>query len=144
MPAEIRIPSLMKIGGGSFGEVAAVLLQLGCKRPLLVTDPFMVKAGLVERLEMQIRGAGLSCSTFSDTLPDPTSTVVEHGAVVFRAGGHDSLVSLGGGSPIDTAKAVGMLAAMAGPCVTTRLRMDRGWRDRCTWRFRRPPVRVPR
>ncbi len=90
----------MKIGGGSFEEVAAVLLQLGCKRPLLVTDPFMVKAGLVERLQTQICSAGLSCSTFSDTLPDPTSTVVERGAALFQAGGHDSLVSLGGGSPI--------------------------------------------
>ena len=114
MIAEIRIPSRMKIGGGAFAEAATLLLSLGCMRPLLVTDPFMMKSGLAETLSAQIRAAGLPCGIFSETLPDPTSAVVEQGAALFLAGNHDSLVSLGGGSPIDTAKAVGMLVSNGG------------------------------
>jgi alcohol dehydrogenase class IV len=114
MIADIRIPSLLKIGGGSFTEVSDLLIKLGCRRPLIVTDPFMMKIGLAERLQTQLREAGLPCAIFSDTLPDPTSAIVERGVDLFLAGDHDSLVSLGGGSPIDTAKAIGMLAKNGG------------------------------
>ena len=114
MQASIRIPSLLRIGGGAFDEVAGVLGELGCARPLLVTDPYMVRTGLAQRLQEQIRAAGLACGLFHETLPDPTTAVVEAGVRVFAEGRHDSLVSLGGGSPIDTAKAIGMLAANGG------------------------------
>ncbi len=114
MTAEIRIPCVLLIGGGCFAEVHAVLLKLGCRRPLIVTDPFMVKSGLVEKLRQQIHAAGLACAIFSETVPEPTSAVVEHGVDLFLSGDHDSLVSLGGGSPIDTAKAIGMLAKNGG------------------------------
>ena len=114
MIAEIKIPPILKIGGGSFAAVAALLQRLECKRSLIVTDPWMMKNQLAEKLATQIRDAGLSCEIFHETVPDPTSAVVEAGVRAFVQGGHDSLVSLGGGSPIDTAKAVGMLAANAG------------------------------
>ena len=114
MIAEIKIPRILKIGGGSFAAVASVLQRLECKRSLIVTDPWMMKSQLAERLARQMTDAGLSCEIFHETVPDPTSAVVEAGARVFVQGGHDSLVSLGGGSPIDTAKAIGMLAANKG------------------------------
>lgn len=114
MSAEIRIPSVLKVGGGSLAEVAALLVHLRCARPLLVTDPFMMQTGLATKLQAQIVEAGLRCEVFHETLPDPTSAVVEEGVRVYAAGGHDSLVSLGGGSPIDTAKAIGMLATNGG------------------------------
>jgi alcohol dehydrogenase class IV len=114
MSVEIRIPSLMKIGGGAFDEAGAVLAQLGCQRPLIVTDPFLQKQGLAERLRSQIGKAGIQAEILHETVADPTSEVVDVGVRMYRAGGHDSLVSLGGGSPIDTAKAIGMLAANGG------------------------------
>ncbi len=114
MTAEIRFPSALKIGGGSFTEVSGLLLALRCARPLIVTDAFMMTNGLAERLRTQIREASLPCGIFHETLPDPTSSIVEEGVRVFLAGGHDSLVSLGGGSPIDTAKAIGMVASNGG------------------------------
>ncbi len=114
MQASIRIPSLLRIGGGAFDGVAGVLAELGCARPLLVTDPYMVETGFAPRLREQIRAAGLACSVFHETLSDPTTAVVEAGVRVFTEGRHDSLVSLGGGSPIDTAKAIGMLVANGG------------------------------
>jgi alcohol dehydrogenase class IV len=114
MIANIRIPSSLKIGGGSFAEVSSLLRELRCRRPLIVTDPFMMSTGLAGKLHAQICQAGLPSAIFSDTVPDPTSAIVEHGVRVFVAGDHDSLVSLGGGSPIDTAKAIGMLANNGG------------------------------
>jgi alcohol dehydrogenase class IV len=114
MRAEIRIPSILKIGGGSFAEVATLLLGLQCRRPLIVTDPFMMKNELPERLRTQIRDAGMTCEIFHETQSDPTTAIVEEGVRLYLEGGHDSLVSLGGGSPIDTAKAIGMLAANSG------------------------------
>jgi alcohol dehydrogenase class IV len=114
MAVEIRIPPILQIGGGSFSTVAALLLRLRCGRPLIVTDPFLMKNQLAAKLATQIRDAGLSCEIFHETVADPTTTVVEAGVGAFERGGHDSLVSLGGGSPIDTAKAIGMLSANQG------------------------------
>src|SRR3984885_9878650 len=114
MTAEIRIPPILKIGGGSFATVATLLPRLRAKRPLIVTDPFLMKTQLAERLATQIRDAGFGCEIFHETVPDPTTVVVDAGVRRFVEGAHDSLVSLGGGSPIDTAKAIGMLAANGG------------------------------
>jgi alcohol dehydrogenase class IV len=114
MMAEIKIPSILKIGGGSLAGVAAILLRLRCSRPLMVTDPFLMKTQLAEKLATQIRNEGLSCEIFHETVADPTTQVVDAGVRRFVEGAHDGLVSLGGGSPIDTAKAIGMLAANGG------------------------------
>ena len=111
---EILLPSIIKIGGGSFQEASATLVRLRCKRPLIVTDVFLAQQGLSERLRVQIEQTGIECGIFSETVPDPTTDAVSEGVRVFMAGQHDSLVSLGGGSPIDTAKAIGMLVANGG------------------------------
>jgi alcohol dehydrogenase class IV len=105
MIAEIKIPPILKIGGGAFATVSALLPRLRGKRPLIVTDAFLLKTQLADRLASQIREAGLSCEIFHETVPDPTTTVVDAGVRKFVEGAHDSLVSLGGGSPIDTAMA---------------------------------------
>jgi len=114
MAAEIQIPLVLKIGAGAFGEAASTLARLQCSRPLIVTDAFMMSCGLAARLHDQLVQAGIPCAIFSETVPDPTTEVVDAGVRAFLAGRHDSLVSLGGGSPIDTAKAIGLLAANGG------------------------------
>ena len=116
MSAEILVPSVLKIGGGAFDEVASVVARLGARRTLLVTDPFLMSQGLATRLQQQMQAAGMICEIFAETVPDPTTDVVIAGVKAFKAGGFDCLVSLGGGSPIDTAKAIGMLAANPGEC----------------------------
>src|SRR5262249_5266550 len=114
MTAEIQIPPIIKVGSGLFPEVSGLLARLNCKRPLIVSDAFLVRQGRVDDLRNQIVAAGFECGVYSDTVPDPTSDAVDGGVRAFVAGGHDSLVSLGGGSPIDTAKAIGMLVANGG------------------------------
>jgi len=114
MIAEIQIPSILKIGGGSLAEAPAILARLNCARPLIVTDPFLESQGLPAKLQHLIVKSGRHCGVFTETVADPTTDVVDAGIRAFLAGRHDSLVSLGGGSPIDTAKAIGMLIANGG------------------------------
>jgi alcohol dehydrogenase class IV len=111
MVAVIVSPRLMRIGGGSLQQVAEVLRQFGLSRPLVVTDPWMVSSGTVERCLAPLREAGIAATVFSDTVPDPTDTVIEAGVAVLAGGDFDCLIGFGGGSPMDTAKAMAILAA---------------------------------
>lgn len=115
MVATIVSPRIMRIGGGAVAQVAEVLASLGLARPFVVTDPFMVSSGLARRVLDPLEAAGIAAPVFSDTVPDPTDTVVEAGvAALKQAGRVDCLIGFGGGSPIDTAKAIAILAAGGG------------------------------
>lgn len=114
MAATISLPRLISIGGGAFQEVPDMLGRIGVVRPLIVTDPYMRDCGVLDRLTGLLDRAGMSWQVFADTVPDPTSTIVEAGTAILTAGGFDGLVALGGGSPIDTAKAMAILAANGG------------------------------
>ncbi|HVY14873.1 MAG TPA: iron-containing alcohol dehydrogenase [Rhodopila sp.] len=107
-------PRLMLVTGGAVKQVAEVLGKFGLSRPLVVTDPFMVKSGHVQHCLDPLAAAGIAASVFSDTVPDPTDTVVETGVAELRKGQFDCLIGFGGGSPIDTAKAMAILAAGGG------------------------------
>ena len=109
MIATLVHPRLMRVGAGAVAELASVLVTLGLSRPLVVTDPFMVRSGLLRRCLDPLEAAGIVAAVFSDTVPEPTDTVVEDGVALIA--GHDCLVGFGGGSPIDTAKAIAILAA---------------------------------
>ncbi len=114
MAADIQIPPIMRFGAGLLPDVPAIVKLLKCARPLIVTDPFMLKQGPPGVLADHLRRAGLQCEVFADTVPDPTSDAIAGGVIAYRGGNHDGLISLGGGSPIDTAKAIGMIAANGG------------------------------
>jgi alcohol dehydrogenase class IV len=106
-------PRLTEIGGGTVAGIAALLARFGLSRPLIVSDPFMVSSGLLERLTQPLRAAGIAFDVFSETIPEPTDLIVEAG-VKRIAPHHDCLLAFGGGSPIDTAKAMTILAAGGG------------------------------
>lgn len=106
-------PRIIEIGGGTVAKAGALLARLGFSRPLIVTDPFMVSSGLLERLTGPLREAGIEFEVFSETIPEPTDTIVVAG-VQRIAPHHDCLIAFGGGSPIDTAKAMTILAAGGG------------------------------
>ncbi len=114
MTTDIRVPTVLKIGAGAFHEAAGVLSSLKCARPVIVTDAFLAGSGLAGKLRDQLVSSGLHCEVFAGVVADPTTEAVDQGVCAFSEGGHDSLVSLGGGSSIDTAKAIGLLAANGG------------------------------
>ncbi len=108
-------PRLMQIAGGAVRQTADILAKFGLSRPLVVSDPVMVATGLVNRVLDPLTAAGMSPALFADTVSDPTDTVVEAGVAAMRRGQFDCLVGFGGGSPIDTAKAMAILAAAEPP-----------------------------
>jgi len=106
-------PRIMEIGAGTVAGTAALLARLGLARPLIVTDPFMVSSGLLERLTGPLQAEGVVFEIFSETIAEPNDAIIEGG--VKRIGPHhDCLIAFGGGSPIDTAKAMTILAAHQG------------------------------
>jgi hypothetical protein len=100
-----------------FGAVRLLpdeLRTLGVRRPLIVTDPGVVSAGLVDRAREAL-GAGSGPAVFDATPENPTENAVLAALDLYRAWGCDGLVAVGGGSPIDLAKAVALLATHPGP-----------------------------
>ena len=74
----------------------------------------MVKLGLIDRVLAPLEAAGIRPAVFSDTNPEPTDTVIETGVREFARAPYDCLIGFGGGSPIDTAKAIAVLASKGG------------------------------
>ena len=112
--ANIAAPRMLQVGGGAVRQIPDVLGKFGLSRPLVVTDPFMVSSRHVQHCLEPLTAAGIVVTVFSDTVPDPTDTVIEAGVAVLRGGNFDCLIGFGGGSPIDTAKAMAILAAGGG------------------------------
>jgi alcohol dehydrogenase len=104
----------MRVGGGAAGELGSVLAGLGLTRPLLVTDSFLVSTGVADRLLANLRNAGLEAEVFSETVPDPTTDSLVAGVQAVAAHRADSVIGFGGGSPMDTAKALGLLSVQGG------------------------------
>jgi alcohol dehydrogenase class IV len=99
---------------GAVADIAGDLATLKIARPLIVTDAGVVAAGLVERIcaaAPQLRSAPV----FDAVATNPTEEAVEAALEPYRSGGCDGLVAIGGGSPIDLAKAVALLATHDGP-----------------------------
>ncbi|MGN5592906.1 iron-containing alcohol dehydrogenase [Stutzerimonas nitrititolerans] len=114
MSHRIVLPRLMEIGAGASQQLAAVLGGLGCSRPLIVTDRMMVELGYAVRLAEQLEQADIASRCFADTEPEPTAASIRAGVQMVREGDFDSIVALGGGSPIDSAKAIGILGKFGG------------------------------
>lgn len=110
----VMTPQLVLMGGGARRETATVLARLGIRHPLIVTDKFLVKTGVVGEIEAALGAAGLSVGIFDETVPDPTVSVIEAGVARLQTEPFDGLLAIGGGSPMDTAKAMAVLAKGGG------------------------------
>lgn len=110
----ITMPRLMAVGGGALAELPSLLERLGLAKPLIVTDPFLMRSGHLERVTQTLDEVSIPWRVFSDTVADPTTAVVETGTSHLAGGNYDCLVAVGGGSSIDTAKGMSVLAANGG------------------------------
>jgi choline dehydrogenase len=106
----MEVPTRLVHGPGAVGSLADVLRELGVERPLVVTDPGVVAAGLLDRVAGQLE----EHVVFDDVRPNPDIALVDRGVGVFRDSDRDGLVALGGGSSIDTAKSIGVVAEHGG------------------------------
>ena len=112
--ASIALPRIMRVGGGAVDEIGEVVAGLGLARPLVVTDKFLVGTGAVDRMVAQLETAGLHPAVFAETVPDPTTASLEAGVAAAAEHDADCVIGFGGGSPMDTAKALGLLARQGG------------------------------
>lgn len=99
---------------GALGLLAEELALLGIRRPLVVTDPGIAASDLLGRLQAALPTT-MEAAVFHDTPPNPTEAAVNAATEVYRAEGCDGLVALGGGSSMDLAKGVALLATHAPP-----------------------------
>jgi alcohol dehydrogenase class IV len=108
-------PTAIRFGPGRIAELPEACLALGIARPLLVTDPALAQHVIGHRVLEIARAAGLAVEVFADVQPNPIEANVLAGVELFRAGKHDGVIALGGGSGLDAAKAVAFMAAQTRP-----------------------------
>ncbi len=105
----------LKFGSGASAELGHDLAALGARRVLLVTDPGVAATGAPERIAEQVRSRGLEVTTYDGVHVEPTDASMEHAIAFARdAGPFDAVLAVGGGSSIDTAKAVNLLTTNPG------------------------------
>ena len=109
------IPTVSLMGVGAHKELGKRITTLGTKRPLIVTDKGITAAGLTKRIVDLIKeDTGIEVVVFEDTVPNPTDHNVRDGLEVFKGNKCDMIISLGGGSPHDCGKGIGILATNGG------------------------------
>lgn len=113
-PALVAFPRILRVGGGCSLDLADVLAQTGLSRPLIITDPFIAAQPFLADIVASLRAAGLQPRVFSEARPDPNTQSIEAATAALRQGDYDCVVGIGGGSPMDTAKAVALLGARGG------------------------------
>ena len=114
MSAIIVLPRIMRVGGGASLELLAVMAQLEIKNPLIVTQDFFIDSGHVGKILEPLKAAGVTVDIFSKVPADPTTDAINAGISVLREGDYDGIVAIGGGSSIDSAKAISVCGVQGG------------------------------
>ena len=114
MTTQVILPRIMQVGEDASLEIPAILASLGCSRPLIITDRMMVELGYAGKIQTCLADKSVIADVFDDTVPEPTVSSIQAGVETVRNGNYDSIIALGGGSPIDSAKAIGILGKFGG------------------------------
>lgn len=97
-------------GKGAVREIAGEVKRRGYQKALLCCGPHLAKSGAAEKITAILREAGAEYEIFSDIKANPTIENVQNGVRAYQKSGADFIVAVGGGSPMDTAKAIGIIA----------------------------------
>lgn len=98
-------------GYGAIAEIATEAKARGFKKALVCSDPDLVKFGVTDKVLTVLKNADLAYELYSDIKPNPTIDNVKHGVEAFKKAGADYIIAIGGGSSMDTAKAIGIIIA---------------------------------
>lgn len=107
-------PAVNNVGPGALKNVGPQVKELGYKKALLVTDDFLIKAGVAKQATDVLDEAGIAYVVYSDIQPNPTMKNVHDGLAVYQSEKCDFILSVGGGSPQDAAKGIAILATNGG------------------------------
>ena len=113
MAREFIVPGEIISGSGALTMAEKAIGGLG-KKALIVTDKVMIQLGNCAKVEEALRHQGIGYAIYSEITGEPTDTMIENGLKVYKEEGCDFLVALGGGSPIDSMKAIGSLVENGG------------------------------
>lgn len=116
--ATYYVPSINIMGAGCLKELGPAISDLGFKKALVVTDKFLVSCGVAEKVTNILKEQNIEFVIYDEVLPNPTCEVVNNGLIELKRNECDFVVSIGGGSPQDTAKAVALLATNGGDIKT--------------------------
>ena len=109
MANRIVLNTISYHGAGAIAEIPGELQRRGYKKVFVCTDPDLVKFGVAAKVTDLLDEAGIAYSVYSDIKPNPTIQNVTDGVKAFKAAEADSIVTIGGGSAMDTAKAIGVI-----------------------------------
>ena len=98
-------------GAGAIKEIAAEVKVRGLKKALVCSDPDLIKFNVTTKVTKVLDDAGLEYELYSDIKPNPTIQNVQHGVEAFKKAGADYIIAIGGGSSMDTSKAIGIIIA---------------------------------
>ena len=96
-------------GKGAIRNIVPELTARGLKKAFVCSDPDLVRFGVTAKVTALLDAAGFPYELYSDIKPNPTIENVQNGVAAFKASGADSIVAIGGGSSMDTAKAIGII-----------------------------------
>lgn len=113
MAREFIVPGQIITGSGALTMAEETLKGLG-KKALIVTDKVMIQLGNCAKVETALKNQGIDYAIYSEIVGEPTDIMIENGLKVYKENGCDFLVALGGGSPIDSMKAIGSLVVNGG------------------------------
>ena len=108
--ADWNYPTQIHVGPGRRVELADYCQSLKIQRPLIVTDRMLLGLPLVQEVLAALSAAGLAPGVFSEVNGNPTGSEVGAGCQAYRAGGHDGVLAIGGGSAMDVGKTIAVMA----------------------------------
>ena len=126
---EFKLPTRILFGINLVDSLAEEIKVLGIQRLLLVTDKGVVNAGLIERIIRVLDASAIDYTIFDSVEANPTTTTVHSGAEIFRRDKCDGLLAVGGGSPMDAAKGIGVQATHDGDIMDYSRRIGKPVQD---------------
>ncbi|MGI9477132.1 MAG: iron-containing alcohol dehydrogenase [Hyphomicrobiaceae bacterium] len=108
-------PTTVRMGAGRITELPQAVGSTGMKRPLVITDPHLATLPMVDNILSDLSGAGFEPGLFSDVQGNPVASNVEGGVAALRAGQHDGVVAVGGGSALDAGKVIAFMSGQSRP-----------------------------
>ncbi len=105
-----NFPTSMRVGAGAISTLPEVCRELGIRRPLVITDQGLASFAFVDDIVTLCNDSGLPANLFSGVQCNPVGANVDAGVMAFQQGDHDGIVAVGGGSALDVAKAVALIA----------------------------------
>ena len=96
-------------GKGAINEIPGIVAAKGFKKAFIATDPDLVKFGVTAKVTDILEKEGMEYVIYSDIKPNPTIENVKNGVEAYKASGADYMITVGGGSPMDTGKAIGII-----------------------------------